>query len=115
MEGDIVYLRPRDVDRIEIDGRSLDEARYRTQKVEVTLAPDWIDSGVDVRRGDRVQVTATGTILAGRTRITPEGLRTTDPYAPSPRSAEGALIGAIGNDPNAPIIEIGPSREFVAD
>lgn len=114
-DGEIVFFRPREIERIEIDGRSLEEARYRTRRVSVELGPNWIDSGVDVRRGDRVQVTATGTIIAGRTRITPDGLRTTDPYAPSPRSAEGALIGAISNDPNAPIIELGLSREFVPD
>ncbi len=114
-DGDIVYLRPREIDRIEIDGRSLDEARYRTSRVAVELGPNWIDSGVDVRRGDRVQVSATGTIIAGRSRITPDGLRTTDANAPSPRSAEGTLIGAISNDPNAPVIELGSSREFVAD
>jgi hypothetical protein len=113
--GEIVFLRPRDIDRIEIEGRSLDEARYVTRSVEVALGPNWIDSGVDLKRGERVQVTATGTIVAGRTRITPGGLRSTDPSAPLPRAAEGVLIGAIGNDPNAPIIEIGLNREFVAD
>src|SRR6185295_19190665 len=41
--------------------------------------------------------------------------RTTDPNAPLPRSAEGVLIGAVSNDTNAPIVELGLSREFVAD
>lgn len=113
--GEVVFLRPRDIDRIEIDGRSLDEARYVTRSVQVELAPNWIDSGVDLKRGERVQVTVTGTIVAGRSRITPGGLRSTDPNAPLPRAAEGVLIGAIGNDPAAPIIEIGLNREFVAD
>ncbi|HEX8491592.1 MAG TPA: LecA/PA-IL family lectin [Pyrinomonadaceae bacterium] len=113
--GDIIFLRPREIDRIEIEGRSLDDARYVTRSVDVELGPNWIDSGVDLKRGERVQVTATGTIVAGRTRITPGGLRSTDPYAPLPRSAEGVLIGAISDDPNAPIIEIGINREFVAD
>ncbi len=113
--GEIIFLRPRDVDRIEIEGRSLDEARFLTRSVQVELGPNWIDSGVDLKRGERVQVTATGTIVAGRTRITPGGLRSTDASAPLPRAAEGVLIGAIGNDPNSPIIEIGLNREFVAD
>src|SRR5205085_2909706 len=34
---------------------------------------------------------------------------------PMPSAAEGSLIGAIGNDPSAPIIEIGLNREFIAD
>jgi hypothetical protein len=113
--GEVVFLRPRDIDRIEIDGRSLDDARYQTRTVDVSLAPNWIDSGVDVKRGERVRIDATGTIYAGRSRITPAGLSTTDPGSPLPRAAEGELIAVIGNDYDSPIIEIGASREFVAD
>jgi hypothetical protein len=113
--GDIIFLRTRDIERVEIDGRSLDEARYLTRTVQVELGPNWIDTGIDLRRGERVSVNATGTIIAGRTRITPGGLRSTDPNAPLPRAAEGVLIGAVGNDPNSPIIEIGINREFIAD
>jgi hypothetical protein len=114
-EGEVIFLRPREIDRIEIDGRSLDDARYQTQTVDVALGPNWIDSGVDVRRGERVRIDATGTIYAGRSRITPAGLSSTDPYAPLPRVAEGALIGVIGNDYDSPIIELGATREFTAD
>ncbi len=83
--------------------------------MQVTLDSNWIDSGVYVRRGARVQVSATGVIMVGRNRITPDGLRTTDPTAPLPNVAEGKLIGAIGDDSQAPIIELGSSREFTAD
>jgi hypothetical protein len=83
--------------------------------VDVALGPNWVDTGVDVRRGQRLRVDATGTIYAGRSRITPAGLGTTDPSAPLPRAAEGELIGVIGNDFDAPIIEIGASREITAD
>jgi hypothetical protein len=114
-QGEVIFLRPRDIDRIEIDGRSLDDARYQTQTVDVTLGSNWVDSGVDLRRGERVSVDATGTIYAGRSRITPAGLTTTDPYAPLPRAAEGALIGVVGNEYDSPILELGASREFVAE
>lgn len=113
--GEIRFFRPAEIDRIEIDGRSLDEARYLTRTAQVALGPNWIDSGVDLRRGERVQVRASGTIYAGRSRITPDGLRTTDPTAPLPRAAEGVLIGAVGNDPDSPIVELGLNREFIAD
>ena len=113
--GEILYFRPNEVDRVELDGRSLDDLRFDIRTVEVTLGPNWIDTGVDVRRNERLQIRASGTILAGRTRITPDGLRQTDPTAPLPRASEGMLIGVIGNDFNSPIIEIGSSREFVAD
>jgi hypothetical protein len=114
-EGEILFFRPREVQRIEIDGRSLDVLRYETRTVEVTLSPNWIDTGVDVRRNERVRVNATGTIVAARSRITPDGLRSSDPTAPLPRAAEGALIGSVGDDSSSPIIELGSSREFVAD
>jgi hypothetical protein len=112
---EILYFRPDEVDRVEIDGRSIDDLRFDIRTVEVTLGPNWIDTGVDVRRNERLQIRASGTILAGRTRITPDGLRQNDPTAPLPRASEGLLIGVIGNDFNSPIIEIGSSREFVAD
>ena len=114
-EGEIQYFRPDEIDRIEIEGRSLDDARYETRSVQVTLDSNWTDSGVYLRRGERVQVTANGVITAGRTRITPDGLRSTDPTAPLPNVAEGKLIGAIGDDARAPIFELGSAREFTAD
>jgi len=113
--GEVIFLRPRDIERVEIDGRSLDDARYQTRTVEVSLGQNWIDSGLDLRRGQRVRVDASGTIYAGRNRITPAGLSTTDPNAPLPRAAEGELIGVIGNDYDAPILEIGAGRDFTAD
>src|SRR5712692_5934300 len=114
-EGEIQYFRPNEVDRIEIEGRSIDDARFETRNVQVTLDPNWIDSGIDLRRGERVQINASGLITAGRTRITPDGLRSTDPSSPLPSAAEGKLIGAVGDDPRAPIIELGSTREFTAD
>src|SRR6267378_5081395 len=114
-QGEVIFLRPRDIDRIEIDGRSLDDARYQTQTVDVALGPNWIDSGVDVKRGERLRVDASGTIYANRMRITPAGLSTTDPNSPLPRAAEGKLIGVVGNDFDSPIIEIGSGGEFTAD
>jgi hypothetical protein len=115
MAGEVVFLRPRDIERIEIDGRSLDDARYQMRTVDVSMDPNWIDTGVDLKRGERVRIDATGTINIGRRRIGPAGLNTTDPNSPLPRGAEGELIGAIGNEYDSPIIEIGASREFVAD
>ena len=112
---EIQYFRPNEVDHIEIEGRSLDEAKFETHTVQVGLESNWIDTGIDLRRNERVQITATGTILAGRSRITPEGLRTSDPASPLPRRGEGMLIGAVGNDRDAPILELGAKSEFTAD
>lgn len=114
-DAEIRFFRPGEIERIEIEGRSLDELRYDARTVQVSLAPNWIDSGIDLRRGERVQVKASGTIVAGRSRITPDGLRSSDPTAPLPRAAEGVLIGAVGNDADSPILELGLARDFVAD
>ncbi len=112
--GEVVFVRPRDIEKIEIDGRSLDDARYQTRTVDVSLGPNWIDSGVDVRRGERLRMDASGTIYANRIRITPAGLSTMDPSSPLPRVAEGKLIGVVGNDNDSPIIEIGSGGDFTA-
>src|SRR5215471_5446392 len=114
-QGDIQYFRPEEIDHIEIDGRTIDDARSETKNVQVGLESNWVDSGVFIRRGEHVQVSATGVITAGRSRISPDGLRSTDPRAPLPNAAEGKLIGAIGNDPNSPVIELGSNQEFTAD
>jgi hypothetical protein len=114
-EGEIQYFRPNEVDHIEIDGRNLNDARFETRSVQVTLDSNWVDSGVDLRRGEKVQITASGVIMAGRMRITPDGLQRNDPTAPMPSAKEGELIGAVGDDSRAPIMELGSSREFTAD
>ena len=114
-EGEIQYFRPDEVERIEIEGRSLDETRFETSTVQVTLESNWIDSGIYLRRNQRVQIDATGVITAGRSRLTPDGLQRTDPTAPLPGAKEGELIGAIGDDSRTPIMELGSSREFTAD
>lgn len=114
-EGEIQYFRPDEVERIEIEGRSLDDARLETSTVQVSLESNWIDSGINLRRNQRVQIDASGVITVGRSRITPDGLQRTDPTAPLPGAREGELIGTIGDDARAPIIELGSSREFTAD
>jgi hypothetical protein len=114
-EGELQYFRPNEVERIEIEGRSLDEMRFENRTVQVTLESNWIDTGVDLRRNEPVRINASGTILVGRARITPDGLRSTDPNSPLPRAAEGLLIGAVGDDRNSPVIELGSTKEFVAD
>jgi hypothetical protein len=114
-QADIQYFRPEEVERVEIDGRPMEDTRYITRTVQVALDSNWVDSGVFVRSGQRVQVSATGVITVGRTRITPDGLPRTDPSAPLPNANEGKLIAAIGNDSSSPIIELGSRREFTAD
>jgi PA-IL-like protein len=114
-QGEIQFFRPDEVERIEIEGRSLEDTRFEATTVQVSLESNWIDTGINLRRNQRVQIDASGVITVGRARITPDGLQRTDPTAPLPGAREGELIGAIGDDSRTPIMELGSSREFTAE
>jgi hypothetical protein len=84
---------------------------------DVRLEDQWHRSQIQVTRGQRVRIEASGTIyLEGRTATGPEGLQgRRDPDAPMPQQNDGALIAAVGKDADSPPILIGRSREFAAD
>ncbi len=84
---------------------------------DVRLEDQWIRSQIQVSRGQRVRVDASGTVyLGGRTATGPDGLQgRRDPDSPLPAQNDGALVAAIGQDQNSPAILIGRSREFTAD
>jgi sRNA-binding regulator protein Hfq len=89
----------------------------RTVLVDVVGKRDWTSSGLIVKRGDRIHITATGTVTldpaSGRTSG-PEGLPDfTDPKKLMPDQPTGALIGVVGAD-NDDFIFIGGSAEFAA-
>ena len=115
--GDIIFIHPRSIQRMEIDGRSLADARYVMRTVRVELGPNWVDTGVDLQRGETVRVRAGNYIQITTTnaRITPAGISPTTRNLPLPGSPEGALIGTIGEDSSSPIFLIGEDKEFTAD
>ncbi len=124
--GRILRFPARDVVRLVIDRQSGDERDYPSSPArggfeafpafDVELKDQWVKSDIEVQRGQRVRVEASGQIyLEGRTRSTPEGLNRRDPDAPLPNDPDGALIAAIGSDPDSPAFFIGRSREFTAD
>jgi hypothetical protein len=84
---------------------------------DVRLEDQWHRSQIQVTRGQRVRVEASGTIyLEGRAATGPEGLQgRRDPDAPLPQQNDGALVAAVGKDADSPPILIGRSREFTAD
>jgi sRNA-binding regulator protein Hfq len=89
----------------------------RTVSVDVVGKRDWTSSGLIVKRGDRIHITATGSVTldpaSGRTSG-PEGLPDfTDPKKLMPDQPTGALIGVVGAD-NDDFIFIGGSTEFAA-
>lgn len=75
----------------------------------------WTNSGLVVRKGQRLRISASGRVSLGRGRFsTPAGLATiNDPDKLMRNEATGALIAVIGDD-NDDFILIGPRREFVA-
>jgi hypothetical protein len=93
------------------------EGREPVRTFDVRLEDQWYRSQIEVQRGQRVRVEASGTIyLEGRTATGPEGLQgRRDPEATMPQQNDGALVAAIGKDPDSPPIFIGLSREFTAD
>ena len=75
----------------------------------------WTNSGLVVRKGQRLRISASGRVSLGRGRFsTPGGLATIQDSDKLMRNeATGALIAVIGDD-NDDFLLIGPRREFVA-
>ena len=75
----------------------------------------WTNSGLVVRQGQRLRISAAGRVSLGRGRFSmPGGLNTIQDNDKLMRNeATGALIAVIGDD-NDDFILIGPRREFVA-
>ena len=75
----------------------------------------WTNSGLVVRKGQRLRISASGRVSLGRGRFsTPGGLSNIQDGDKLMRNeATGALIAVIGDD-NDDFILIGPRREFVA-
>jgi hypothetical protein len=75
----------------------------------------WTNSGLVVRKGQRLRITASGRVSLGKGRFsTPAGLATiTDNDKLMRNEATGALIAVIGDD-NDDFLLIGPRRDFVA-
>ena len=75
----------------------------------------WTNSGLVVRKGQRLRISASGRVSLGRGRFsTPGGVSNLNDGDKLMRNeATGALIAVIGDD-NDEFILIGPRREFVA-
>ena len=92
-------------------------AAVKTMTVDVAAKKDWTSSGLIVKRGDHLRVTANGTItldpVSGRT-CGPEGISDLpDPKKLMPDQPTGALIAVISSD-NDDFIFLGRSGEFTA-
>jgi hypothetical protein len=78
-------------------------------------ANGWTNSGLVVRRGQRIRISARGSVMLGGGRIsTPVGLTgVQDTGKLMPAYPTGSLIAVIGDD-NDDFISVGARREFVA-
>jgi hypothetical protein len=87
----------------------------RVRVLADNTANGWTSSGLTVRRGQRIRISASGRVsLGGGVMSTPTGLpRVVDKDKLMPNEPTGALIAVIGDD-NNDFIFIGASREFVA-
>jgi hypothetical protein len=89
----------------------------RTTTIDVVGKRDWTSTGLIVKRGDRIRITATGIVtidpVTGRTSG-PEGINDlVDARKLMGEQPTGALIGVIGAD-NDDFIFIGRQAEFTA-
>lgn len=89
----------------------------KTVTVDVVGKRDWTSTGLIVKRGDHIRISATGNVIldpaTGRS-TGPEGITDlTDPKKLVPDQPTGALIGVIGAD-NDDFIFIGRGSEFNA-
>ena len=89
----------------------------KTVTVDVVGKRDWTSTGLIVKRGDHIRITASGSVTLDPTsgRSTgPEGITDLpDPKKLVPDQPTGALIGVIGAD-NDDFIFIGRGSEFTA-
>ena len=89
----------------------------KTVTVDVVGKRDWTSTGLIVKRGDRIHISASGSVTLDPTsgRATgPEGIPDlADPKKLLPDQPTGALIGVIGAD-NDDFIFIGRASDFTA-
>src|ERR1700739_1491433 len=78
------------------------DSNAKSANVTVSSSPQWVDTGMDVQPGDKLHITAKGTVTMGNnTGVTADGAARgwTDTLRalPVPSAGRGALVGRIGN------------------
>ena len=90
------------------------------KELDVDATQQWIDSGVDLRAGDSLQFTSTGTLTIANNKNNktigpdgaPRGFRDLLKSYPVNEAGQGALIGRIGSSDAAVPFLIGATRQF---
>lgn len=91
---------------------------FQSRVLADNTANGWTNTGIVLRRGQRVRISASGTIslsrAAGSSGVTPAGLPALrDPRKLMPNDPTGGLIAVVGDD-NDDFIFVGRNREFIA-
>ena len=87
------------------------------KELDVDVSQSWVDSGLDLRAGDTVQLTGTGTVTLGPGRTAgpagaPRGFRDLLKAYPVNEGGMGALIGRIGSTDTAVPFLAGASKQL---
>ena len=86
--------------------------------MDVSAASEWVDTGMDVKAGDTLSFTATGTVTYQANNSTPDGLQRgwMDLIAQLPvnSSGKGALVGRFGDSAAARAFLVGAQSQRIA-
>ena len=94
-------------------------------RIDVNAAKQWLDTKIDLRSGEKLHITATGTITYPADKKHPDG-RTFGPDGlarsfgdliheyPVPDAGHGSLVGRLGNTDAAQPFAIGASSDYEA-
>jgi hypothetical protein len=95
------------------------DSRHESYTLEVDGSKQWRDTGIDLRGGEEVEITAEGTVTyANGNQFGPEGIErgvkdVIHEYA-VPKAAHGELIGRLGSRDTADAFEVGASATYTA-
>ena len=98
---------------------STSSSAQKSYTVEVSGQKEWVDSNIDLRAGEKLQITADGTITNAKgKRFGPAGIPRSiadviHQYA-VPDGAHGELIGRLGSGDAAEAFEVGTSNTYTA-
>jgi hypothetical protein len=88
------------------------------KELDVNASQVWTDSGIDLKAGDTITVTATGTLQFAGKPSGPEGLprgwMDLVTQLPLNEAGKGALLGRVGDNPAARPFLIGPRTQHTA-